>query len=100
MLVASDEATWGSVIAKPERIFPCNKGTSHCSCCSLVPYLNNTYKMKLLPCQKNETTNFDIRTGLHTIPKETRMGGTTCKQNHYAKLQAECLSLWYNWQII
>ena len=30
MLVASDEATLGSVMAKQERISPANRGTSHC----------------------------------------------------------------------
>lgn len=43
MFVASEDATCGSVIANPEQIFPSNKGTSHCFCCSLVPYLNRTY---------------------------------------------------------
>ena len=31
IFVASEEATFGSVIAKAERIFPCNKGSSHLS---------------------------------------------------------------------
>src|SRR5215831_10144822 len=33
MLVASDEATSGSVMAKAERIFPSSSGFSHCSFC-------------------------------------------------------------------
>ena len=37
MLVASDEATSGSVIAKQERIFPSASGSSHCSFCAGVP---------------------------------------------------------------
>ena len=36
MLVASDEATAGSVIAKAERISPSSSGFSHCSFCSFV----------------------------------------------------------------
>ena len=36
MLVASDEATAGSVIAKAERISPDISGSSHCFFCSAV----------------------------------------------------------------
>ncbi len=39
MLVASDEATAGSVIAKQLLISPLNLGKSHCCFCSGVPYL-------------------------------------------------------------
>src|ERR1700756_4489773 len=38
MLVASDEATFGSVIAKHERISPASNGFSHRSFCSGVAY--------------------------------------------------------------
>ena len=37
MLVASDEATAGSVIRKAERISPFISGFSHLRLCSLVP---------------------------------------------------------------
>ena len=37
MLVASEEATWGSVMAKQDRILPCSSGSNHCSCCALLP---------------------------------------------------------------
>jgi hypothetical protein len=37
MLVASDEATSGSVMANEERISPASKGFSHCSFCGSVP---------------------------------------------------------------
>src|SRR6267378_74677 len=36
MLVASEEATAGSVIAKDERISPARRGFSQRSCCSFV----------------------------------------------------------------
>jgi hypothetical protein len=36
MLVASDEATAGSVMAKHERIFPSISGSSHCFFCASV----------------------------------------------------------------
>ena len=36
-LVASLEATAGSVIANAERISPARRGLSHCSCCDGVP---------------------------------------------------------------
>src|SRR5690554_2624038 len=38
ILVASEEATSGSVIEKQDRISPASKGFSHCSCCSSLPY--------------------------------------------------------------
>src|SRR5579863_1343623 len=37
MLVASEEATSGSVMAKHERISPASSGFSHFSFCSVVP---------------------------------------------------------------
>jgi hypothetical protein len=37
MLVASEEATAGSVMAKPERIVPSSSGSSHCCWCSGAP---------------------------------------------------------------
>src|SRR5215469_8880506 len=42
MLVASDEATAGSVIVKQERIFPSRRGFSQVSFCSEVPYRDRT----------------------------------------------------------
>jgi hypothetical protein len=33
MLVASELATSGSVIAKADRMTPSSSGSSHCSCC-------------------------------------------------------------------
>jgi hypothetical protein len=39
MLVASDEATAGSVMAKQLLISPRKRGSSHCCFCSSVPYL-------------------------------------------------------------
>jgi hypothetical protein len=37
MLVASDDATAGSVMPKQERMRPSSSGSSHCFCCSGVP---------------------------------------------------------------
>ena len=37
MLVASDDATLGSVIAKHDRTSPRRSGTSHCACCAALP---------------------------------------------------------------
>lgn len=44
ILVASEDATCGSVIANPERIFPSSNGISHSEICSLFPYRSITYK--------------------------------------------------------
>ena len=42
MLVASEEATSGSVMAKADRISPASSGRSHWSCCSAVPNMVST----------------------------------------------------------
>src|SRR5882762_9661032 len=42
MLVASEDATSGSVIEKHDRIFPASSGFSHFSFCSSVPYRAST----------------------------------------------------------
>ena len=42
MLVASEDATSGSVIAKADRICPSSSGSSHCDFCSAVPNMCST----------------------------------------------------------
>lgn len=42
MLVASDDATSGSVIRNAERILPSIRGLSHSSFCAALPYLAST----------------------------------------------------------
>ena len=42
MLRASEEATWGSVMPKQERISPASSGLSHFSFCSGVPTRSST----------------------------------------------------------
>jgi hypothetical protein len=42
MLVASEEATSGSVIANAERMSPASSGSSHCFFCSSVPNMCST----------------------------------------------------------
>jgi len=42
MLVASEEATEGSVMAKQERIWPLSSGSNHCLCCDGLPYRAST----------------------------------------------------------
>src|ERR1700736_6326165 len=54
MLVASDEATSGSVIAKAERISPASNGSSQRSRCSTVPYRTRT---SMLPVSGAEQLN-------------------------------------------
>src|SRR3954463_10463351 len=54
MLVASDDATAGSVIRNAERILPSIKGRSQVFLCSLVPYRMNT---SMLPVSGAEQLN-------------------------------------------
>src|SRR5919197_5867959 len=42
MFVASDDATFGSVIANAERILPSSSGSSHCFLSSSLPYRSKT----------------------------------------------------------
>ena len=42
MLVASDEATSGSVMQNADRIVPSSNGSSHCFFCSSLPYRSRT----------------------------------------------------------
>ena len=42
MLVASDDATSGSVIPNALRISPSSRGRNHFSCCSAVPNIVST----------------------------------------------------------
>src|SRR2546428_8333689 len=51
ILVASDEATAGSVMRKAERIFPSSSGSHHCLTCSGVPYLSS---VSMLPVSDAE----------------------------------------------
>ena len=46
MFVASEEATFGSVIAKHDLISPSRSGSSHCFFCSAVP---NSAKISIFP---------------------------------------------------
>src|SRR5712692_5844278 len=54
ILVASDDATSGSVIEKQERISPASSGLSHLSFCSSVPYRAST---SMLPVSGAEQLN-------------------------------------------
>src|ERR1700721_4219433 len=54
ILVASEEATSGSVMAKQDRISPASSGSSHCFFCSAVPYRART---SMLPGSGGEHLN-------------------------------------------
>src|SRR5712692_8941966 len=54
MLVASEDATLGSVMAKAERILPASSGCSHCVLCSGVP---DRSKTSMLPVSGAEQLN-------------------------------------------
>src|SRR5210317_33328 len=63
MLVASDEATSGSVIAKQDLIVPSSKGANHSSFCSWVP---KSYKTSIFPVSGAEQLN--TSGAHHTFP--------------------------------
>mmetsp|Transcript_9871 Transcript_9871/g.23570 ORF Transcript_9871/g.23570 Transcript_9871/m.23570 type:complete len:236 (-) Transcript_9871:466-1173(-) len=56
MLVASEEATPGSVIAKHERISPSSRGTSHLRRCSSVPYLASVSMLPVSGAEQLKTS--------------------------------------------
>jgi hypothetical protein len=54
MLVASLDATCGSVMANAERMVPARRGCSHCCCCCGLPYMAST---SMLPCHSKRRRN-------------------------------------------
>src|SRR5258707_11076433 len=54
MLVASDDATAGSVMQKAERISPASSGSSHSFLCASVPYFSI---VSILPVSGAEQLN-------------------------------------------
>src|SRR5215467_13430229 len=56
MLVASDEATSGSVIAKHERIAPASSGSSQRFRCSAVPYRTSTSMLPVSGAEQLKTS--------------------------------------------
>ena len=48
MLVASEDATSGSVMANADRIWPSSSGSSHCDFCSGVPNMCSTSMLPVL----------------------------------------------------
>ena len=56
MLVASELATSGSVIAKPERISPSSSGRSQRSCCAAVPKSCSTSMLPLSGAEQLHTS--------------------------------------------
>ncbi len=64
MLVASLEATAGSVIANAERISPSSSGRSQMSCCSGVPNIVST---SMLPVSGAEQLHASLAIGLRPM---------------------------------
>ncbi len=64
MLVASLEATAGSVMAKHERISPSSSGWSHCSCWAGVP---NMVRISMLPVSGAEQLHASEASGLRPM---------------------------------
>ena len=56
ILVASDDATAGSVIRKAERISPSISGRSHFFLCSLLPYRMNTSMLPVSGAEQLKTS--------------------------------------------
>ncbi len=56
MLVASLDATSGSVIENDERISPASSGSSHCRCCSGVPYCASTSMLPVSGAEQLKTS--------------------------------------------
>jgi hypothetical protein len=82
MLVASLDATAGSVIAKPERISPASSGSSHRFFCSSDPYFTRTsalpvsgaLQLKTSGAKKLRPVISAILVGQEEIPKPKRLG--------------------------
>lgn len=91
MLVASDDATSGSVIAKQDLILPSSKGTNHLSRCSLDPYLART---SILPVSGEvqlvawAANSAGIEVPLHAMTREERHGVAKHTHIRYLKCSA------------
>ena len=64
MLVASEDATSGSVIANADRISPSSSGRSHVSCCSGVPNIVST---SMFPVSGAEQLHASLAIGLRPM---------------------------------
>src|SRR3954465_13254494 len=56
ILVASDEATAGSVIRNAERILPSSSGSHHCLTCSGEPYFNSVSMLPVSGAEQLKTS--------------------------------------------
>src|SRR5215510_15925487 len=56
MLVASDEATFGSVIRNAERIRPSSSGSHHCLTCSGEPYFSSVSMLPVSGAEQLKTS--------------------------------------------
>src|ERR1041385_901115 len=56
MLVASDEATFGSVIRNAERILPSSSDSHHCLMCSGAPYLSSVSMLPVSGAEQLKTS--------------------------------------------
>lgn len=57
ILVASEEATEGSVMAKQDRISPLSRGRSHSRCCLAVPYRAKTSMLPVSGAEQLKTSD-------------------------------------------
>src|SRR5690349_23676033 len=71
ILVASDDATCGSVIAYVERISPASNGRNHWSCCSREPKRASTSMLPRSGAEQLNTSN-DQRSEEHTSELQSR----------------------------
>src|ERR671925_2060250 len=60
MFVASEEATFGSVMRKAERIFPSSSGSHHCLTCSGVPYLRSVSMFPVSGAEQLNTSGAQV----------------------------------------
>ena len=59
MFVASEEATFGSVMRNAERIFP-SSGSHHCLICSGVPYLSSVSMLPVSGAEQLKTSGAQV----------------------------------------
>ena len=95
ILVASEDATCGSVMAYALRISPARRGLSHCSCCANVPYLAST---SILPrsgalqlntaCAQTTLLMVSNNGAISTLVKPGLHGSYSCGRNRFHKPSA------------
>src|SRR5690554_8208709 len=92
ILVASEEATSGSVIQNAERISPASNGFSHFSCCSGLPYISST---SMLPLSGALQLNTSGARKERPVSSASGAYSKVLKRSEERRVGKECTGRWW-----